>query len=263
MLVLVDVADPGNVGHAGAHGRGGGRRRRRVRRLVDRRVRPKVVRAAAGSLSACRWPRSARPAVVLDALATADRRRRGQRGEGGQAPDAVDLAGAVALVLGRRPTGCRPRSLDRARRPARHPDGPPEPRASTSRWPARCCLFEAARQRRRRPRRRNRRGRRRGGNGLDDHRHNRQARRPMIDEHHPDLCRRPGTHRRRGRPRRPAGRRGRAVGKRVSSPRQERPGRPRARPAPPGRSGPERRPRRRRRPRWPIGAASSRPTPER
>lgn len=105
-VVLVGVTDPGNAGTlvrtaeaVGAHVA-----------LTDGSVdpwSPKVVRASAGSV--LRVPLRRGPALdVLAALADDDVALVGTRADGGEAPDALDLAAPVALVLGSEAHGLPP-----------------------------------------------------------------------------------------------------------------------------------------------------------
>jgi len=100
LLVVLDVADPGNLGTmlrsaeaAGLSGvvvAGGG---------VDVRS-PKVVRASAGSLFGVPVAETADAGAALAALGAAGVRRLAAVARGGTAPGATDLGGRVALVVG-------------------------------------------------------------------------------------------------------------------------------------------------------------------
>jgi TrmH family RNA methyltransferase len=109
VLVLVDVADPGNAGTLlrVAEGAGAALVVLAGPAAVDVHN-PKVVRAAAGSLF--RVPVATVPdaATALDELAARGVRRVATLVDGGDDYDTVDLTGAVALVLGSEAHGLGP-----------------------------------------------------------------------------------------------------------------------------------------------------------
>ncbi len=147
VVVLVDVSDPGNAGTlvrtaeaAGAAGvvfAGGS---------TDAWG-PKAVRAAAGSLLRLAVAEERSVGVVLEALAASDRSVVASVVDGGQVPDAVDLTGAVALLLGSEAHGLPSEVLDRADHLLTIPMAP-GPESLNAAVAGAVLLFEAARQRR-------------------------------------------------------------------------------------------------------------------
>lgn len=106
-LVLVGVGDPGNVGTLLRTAEAVGATSVVLCDGAADPWAPKVVRASAGSV--LRVPvRSGPAAEVLDALGAAGVQRVGTAGEGGLAPQDLDLAGPVALVLGSEAHGLPP-----------------------------------------------------------------------------------------------------------------------------------------------------------
>jgi TrmH family RNA methyltransferase len=98
-LVLVGVGDPGNVGTLLRTAEAVGSTSVVLTDGSADPWAPKVVRASAGSV--LRVPvRSGAADQVLDGLGAAGIRRIGTAGEGGSAPQELDLGGPVALVLG-------------------------------------------------------------------------------------------------------------------------------------------------------------------
>jgi RNA methyltransferase, TrmH family len=105
VLVAVGLSDPGNAGallrSAEASGVAGvvfcGN-------SVDVRS-PKVARASAGALFGTRVLEEDDPVQMLETLGAAGRRRLGAVARGGDAPETLDLAGAVAVVLGNEARG--------------------------------------------------------------------------------------------------------------------------------------------------------------
>jgi TrmH family RNA methyltransferase len=100
VLVLVDVADPGNAGtlvrSAEAAGAGAvvfcaG--------TVDP-YNPKCVRASAGSVLHLDMVRASAPTATLDALGAAGHRRVAAVPRAGRAPAGCDLSGSIAIVVG-------------------------------------------------------------------------------------------------------------------------------------------------------------------
>ncbi len=111
VLVAVGLSDPGNAGallrSAEASGAAGvvfcGN-------SVDVRN-PKVARASAGALFGARVLEEDDPVQMLETLGAAGRRRLGAVARGGTAPETLDLAGAVAVVLGNEAHGIDERVL--------------------------------------------------------------------------------------------------------------------------------------------------------
>ncbi len=105
LLVLVAVRDPGNAGtlmrSAEASGAVGVVS---CGNSVDP-YSPKVVRSSAGAIFGLAIAEGDDPVEVLAALGARGRRRVGATTAGGRAPDAVDLTGAVALVVGNEARG--------------------------------------------------------------------------------------------------------------------------------------------------------------
>ena len=201
VLVLVDVADPGNAGTLVRAAEAAGARRRGLRRRQRRPLQPQ---GGAGRrparCSACRWPRPPTPSPPSTLLrvggppAGGHRRR---RGSGPRRP--LDLAGPVAVL--RRHRGPRPRPT---------PWSPPATTGSRSPWTGRVESPQRRHGRRRAavrggppaPRRPDRR--RAPANRLDDRPLDRQAHTTDDRRHHPHRGRRPGPHRGRRHPRRAA-----------------------------------------------------------
>ena len=138
-VVLVGVADPGNVGTLLRTAEAAGAGAVVVLRRTADPFGPKVVRASAGSV--LRVPVVARPGRRRGAR----RPRRGGRpaarasaADGAAAYDAVDLTGPVALVLGSEahglPAATSPGRIDRL---VVDPDGGARRVAERRRWPAR------------------------------------------------------------------------------------------------------------------------------
>lgn len=105
VVVLVGVQDPGNAGtlmrSAEASGAVGVVS---CGNSVDLHS-PKVVRSSAGAIFGLAIAEGDDPVEVLAALGARRRRRIGAATIGGQAPDAVDLTGGIALVVGNEARG--------------------------------------------------------------------------------------------------------------------------------------------------------------
>lgn len=98
-VVLVGVADPGNVGTLVRTAEAVGATRVVVAEGTADPWSPKVVRSSAGSV--WRVPLDRSPAAeALEALRTTGVLRVGTAGDGGARPERLDLTGPVALVLG-------------------------------------------------------------------------------------------------------------------------------------------------------------------
>lgn len=147
LLVVVDLADPGNAGTAIRAAEAAGACGVVFAGTSTDPYGPKAVRAAAGSIA--RLPIADEPdvAVVLDVIERSGRRTVGTVVTGGAAPESLDLAGPVAILVGSEAHGLP----DAIRR--RCHDLLTIPMASTVEsinvaMASSVVLFEAARQRR-------------------------------------------------------------------------------------------------------------------
>ena len=108
VLVLVGVADPGNVGTLLRTADASGAAVVLLCGACADPLSPKVVRAAAGALFRLRLAELAEPAAVAAVLAGWEVTPLGCVARGGRPLDEVDLTGAVALVLGSEAHGLPP-----------------------------------------------------------------------------------------------------------------------------------------------------------
>jgi TrmH family RNA methyltransferase len=100
VVIAVDVADPGNLGTIVRSAESAGADGVVVcGKSVDPHN-PKVVRSSAGALFGVTVMQADDPMQVLDAIGATSRRLIGTTARGGEAPDAIDLAGPCALVVG-------------------------------------------------------------------------------------------------------------------------------------------------------------------
>ena len=100
VLVLVDVNDPGNAGTLVRTAEAAGARAVLAVGSTTDLFGPKAVRAAAGSVVRLPIVEQADPVAALDGLRSAGCRIIGTVVAGGAAPDAVDLRGPVAILVG-------------------------------------------------------------------------------------------------------------------------------------------------------------------
>lgn len=108
VLVLVDVADPGNAGTLVRTAEAAGAAGVVMAGSATDAFGPKAVRAAAGSIVRLPVAEEADSSIALSALRAAGRTLVGTIADGGAAPDAVDLTGAVAILVGSEAHGLAP-----------------------------------------------------------------------------------------------------------------------------------------------------------
>ncbi len=104
VLVLAELADPGNVGTLIRAGVAAGAGTVVLAGGVDP-TSPKVVRASAGAVFTTDIVRVANPHEIVDWLASSGFRTVGTVVDGGEAYDSTDLTGPVAVVLGNEARG--------------------------------------------------------------------------------------------------------------------------------------------------------------
>lgn len=111
VLVLVDIADPGNAGTLVRTAEAAGASGVVMAGTSTDVFGPKAVRSAAGSIARLAVAEESDVATALAVLRDAGRSVLGTVVDGGAAPDAVDLSGPVAIVLGSEAHGLGPQLL--------------------------------------------------------------------------------------------------------------------------------------------------------
>jgi TrmH family RNA methyltransferase len=147
VLVLVDISDPGNAGTLVRAAEAAGCAGVVFAGSCTDPYGPKTVRAAAGSLVRLPIAEESTAFVALVALRDAGRTLVATVVDGGDAPESLDLAGEVAIVLGSEAHGLDADVVDRCDQSATIPMDPAVESINVAIAGA-VVLFEAARQRR-------------------------------------------------------------------------------------------------------------------
>lgn len=113
VMVLVDVADPGNVGTLVRTAEAAGCAGVVLAGSCADLFNPKTVRATAGALFRVPVAACAEVDAVLGALGDAGAVAAATVGAGGSAPEQVDLSGAVAILVGSEAHGLAPEVVER------------------------------------------------------------------------------------------------------------------------------------------------------